>query len=191
MITFETLITIIITLIIGYISIMVALSRPGETAKGTNPPSKKGTSKIVISVFFLLCFVLVLLLYFSDSFASIPQLLLQAISVITPINGKAFVWEDFNDIFLLGYGALCIPIIIAFYDTITELKKQIHERILWEVFGVLLILFVSVWVEYYVSFSVYTVFMEFSLIHSLIANLILNLIVTVIPTGIIIMISSD
>lgn len=176
MIGFETLITITISLLVGYISIMVALYRPNDTQED-NVKSKNKKIRIVISVLFLLFLILAVLLHFFDNTTAshviktyIIQPIYQCIYWSTPISGQAFSWENFVPCYCVGLGILCVP---AIYIVIRYLNpnKSICLRILDMFLSVFLIVTIFSWVEYYLSFSTYNVFIEFSSYHYLIANI--------------------
>ena len=184
MITFETAITLTITLLVGFISIIVTISGKNSQEKDGNKPKSK---KIIlyITIFFLLCLIVVWLLYFlgdSSAIYVIQQyavyLLQQVVNVITPVNGKCFLWENYIYGYWVGLIILASPLItIMVGNFFTKEKKPVATKVLGligRLFGTTIIF---AWLEYYLSFSTYSTFMEFSSIHFFIANVILNVII--------------
>lgn len=187
MITFETAISLTITLLVGYISIAVTIYGRNISEKDSNKlKSKKIT--LYITVFFLFFIIVVWLLHFLDNLTviyAIQQYILfplrQVVNVITPINGKYFLEAYFTYGYLVGLVILAFPVVITLIsDFPSEEKKPIGPKVFSLICVLFFILISFTWLEYYLSFSTFNAFIEFSFVHFFIANTILNIIIVIV-----------
>ena len=184
MISFETSITLTITLLVGFISIAVTVTGKNAQEKTGNSP-RIPKNIIYIAIFFLVCLSVVWALYFlGDSFTIdvIQQYVIyplqQVVNVITPLNGKYFQSGDFILAYSIGIAILAFPVVsITVGDFFSKKKKTDASKVFGLIGRSFCIIIFFVWLEYYLSFSTYNTFMEFSFIHFIIANIILNIII--------------
>ena len=172
--------------LIGFISIAVTVTSKNSQEKTGNSP-RIPKNIIYIAIFFLICLIVVWALYFlGDSFTIdviqqyVVYPLQQVVNVITPLNGKYFQLEGFILAYSIGFAILTFPVVSI---TVSEFFSEKKKTDVSKVFGLIgrsfCIIIFSAWLEYYLSFSTYNTFMEFSFIHFLIANIILNTIILV------------
>ena len=192
MITFETSISLTISLLVGYISIAVVNYGKNSSDKdGSNPKNPKIT--LYITVFFSLCITVVWLLHFLDNSTIIYVIqqyivspLQQVVNVITPTNGKIFQNEDYTCGYLVGLAIFAFPVVKTLVsDFLPEGKKPVGSKVFSLICALFFILIFFTWLEYYLSFSTYNAFIEFSFMHLFIANIILNVIVVAVVIAII------
>lgn len=181
MITFETALTLTVSILVGYISIVVSTHEKNGSKKD-NSQSKPNKINRYVTAFFALCLFIVWAFFFFDTFfiifafQQVVEPLQQVINVVTPINGRLFSNEAFSTGYWGGLAMIDFPTMACAIERYWKGKKTVGERI-FTIFGVLLLIaVVSAWVEYYLSASAYNTFVEFSSIHFFIANAILNII---------------
>lgn len=174
MITFETSITLTISLFVGYISIIVPLWNSNK--------EKKNKYFLYITILFLLCLIVVWILhfldYFTPIFTAIISAIQQIINVITPIKGRCFSWEHYTVGYLIGLAILVLPIVVIIYFFVRD-EEPSRLELFGLIGGLLFIIIIFLWFEYCLSLLIYRAFIEFSFVHFYIFNVILNILITV------------
>ena len=172
MITFETSITLTISLFVGYISIIVPLWNSNK--------EKKNKYFLYITILFLLCLIVVWILhfldYFTPIFTAIFSAIQQIINVMTPIKGRCFSWEHYTVGYLMGLAILVLPAVLTFYVVVSE-ENLSGLELFGLIAGLLFIIIIFLWFEYCLSFLIYRAIIEFSFVHFYVFNVIFNILI--------------